>query len=148
DVARLALTDVLDGDFGGGLLALFAARDGGVVLGGDRGEAARDRDRFDDAHRGRVRVRAGLRDLPEDVDLLRGLLLDEDGDLRVAYEVLGEALGDQLGDLLRLEADDLDVAGEREADGALGADAIGARELALAEDVHLERVTDAKRGVR
>src|SRR5262245_29840765 len=103
------------------LLALVVAKERHISLVGIRGEAARHRDRLEEA-RLAMEVQGPLRlDLAQDEDLVVVDLLDDDGDDGL-LDVLRESLGDVVGESSGRATGGLNVPDERESDLAVGPD--------------------------
>src|SRR5688572_1106925 len=110
----LSLTDVVDRDAVRILDVDACHLD--AVGGRELAEPSRRSDRLDHRHSGLIRERTGLRHLAEHVDLLRLLLANEDGHLRILEEAVGQPLADVLGDQIRMFVADRDLADQREVD--------------------------------
>ena len=86
----------------------------------------------------------GLANLAEDEDLLGVPLLDEEADLRPLQVLAVVGAGDGRRQLIGREACRQDGPHQRQADGALLADLVGARQLGLAKHPHVDDVADAE----
>src|SRR5215471_1725362 len=147
DVARLegevllpSHADVLHRDADLLLLTLDDPRHLRAVLRCHLGETAGERDRLDDGHLLLVGERSRLLHLTEDEDLLRVVLADEHRNLWPPQIPVGQALGERVRRPARSHPRQRDLAAEGIIHRSLGREPVGAGQVRLLEDSHLDQI--------